>query len=303
LAVVAQDQIATALDVIQQFEIQTKVSPDAVPKPSPNPKSGDGQSPIQRLLLSAEGPVHLSLIFTVLAVGLLLMAQFQRRQPKRTPEIASEGLRGAEMLALDAGQSAAEKLRLAVIRITEAQQGLAETAGPRPLPAEIDQGGQTGSTWPGLQKAEAPTRSWEQPAPMELTGWQSHPSSVQADGPVADFNHSREMGMNEAEDLFLRKYGDLVRLSCVNLQEHRNPNAVLRFKVDGRGNFMVVCQGSQMLVLPAIGLNPADSRKLLEGVFQYPSERVPVRLASVAKVDTETANTYVIRERGTFERA
>jgi hypothetical protein len=60
--------------------------------------------------------------------------------------------------------------------------------------------------------------------------------------------------------------------------------------------------GEQMPVLPKIGLDPVDSRRSLEGVFQYPAGNGKVKLFSHASVTTETADTFVICDRGEFVR-
>ena len=124
--------------------------------------------------------------------------------------------------------------------------------------------------------------------------------------PVEDYNRCLEMSLSEAEDRFYGRYRDVLRLSCTNLHEHRNPNAKLLFKLDAMGNFLATsADRGQIAVLPMIGLDPADNRRLLEGVFTYPAGSGKFRLHRPAVAGVETADTFVIRERdqrGEFER-
>jgi hypothetical protein len=302
----ANGQIEQAQDSLSQFE---KLNSGPVTNPIAG-NGGNDESSSERLLLNVKsrGVEYLSLLFSLVVVGILLTAQLRQKDRKQVAAVATHKSNETERATLKAAKVAVEKLRSAVERIDNAQKGLAEqlatTIIARP-PAIPHPPGSTATRYEE-QKVEATPPVWEQPRiqepPVRQTPPQSFTMPPQADGPVVDFNECLGVGINEAEDRFIRKYGEMMRLTCVNLQEHRNPSAILRFKGDGRGNFMVVLFRGQMLVLPAIGLNPNDSRKLLEGVFQYPSERVPVRLATPAKVESETADTFVIRERGVFER-
>ncbi|MGA8088699.1 MAG: hypothetical protein WCA10_15570 [Terracidiphilus sp.] len=256
----------------------------------------------------SRGVGYLSLLFSLVAVGILLMTQLRQKDGTQSATVVTQKSNDAEKATLKAAKAAAEKVRSAVERIEDVQKGLAEqlAATISAQPPAIAHAPESTATQYEERRVEVTPPVLEQTAVQEPVVRQPHPQSFsiapQVDGPVADFNECLGVGINDAEDRFIRKYGEMMRLTCVNLQEHRNPNATLRFKVDGRGNFMVVLYRGQMLVLPAIGVNPNDSRKLLEGVFQYPSERVPVRLATPAKVASETADTFVIRERGAFER-
>jgi len=119
--------------------------------------------------------------------------------------------------------------------------------------------------------------------------------------PVEDYNRCLGMSPSEADDRFFDRYKEARSLTCTNLED-RSPNAKLVFKFDTRGNFLVILTGEQMPVLPKIGLDPVDSRRSLEGVFQYPAGNGKVKLFSHASVTTETADTFVICDRGEFVR-
>lgn len=300
-------EIQQAEDALSRFE---KLKSESVA----NPGTGNGrndESTRERLFsnLKSRGAEYLSLMISLVAVGILLMALLRQTDRKPATAVVTRKTNDVEGATLKAAKAAAEKVRSAVQRIDEAQARLTEQLAatiPAQTPATPPIPRPAVSPYEGRRTEIAPP-AWQQSPVQEPVVRHTHPQTFpdlqQPDGPVADFNECLTVGINDAEDHFIRKYGELMRLTCVNLQEHRNPNATLRFKTDGRGNFMVVLFRGQMMVLPAIGVNPNDSRKLLEGVFQYPSERVPVRLASPAKVASETADTFVIRERGAFERA
>ncbi len=133
------------------------------------------------------------------------------------------------------------------------------------------------------------------PDPKALTG-----------DPAGDYNRCLEMSQSEAEARLQNRYKEINRLTCANLEDHRNPNAKLMLRLDGRGNFLaMLTRDHRVAVLPLIGLDPVDSRRLLEGVFKYPPGTGKIRLRNPAYATLETTDTYAIRafeDRGEFER-
>jgi hypothetical protein len=236
----------------------------------------------------------LAIVFLLLTRWPLLSVQQGGKSQLRAQEIAEEKALDAATCALEA----ARKL-IKLLETQTAQLKQQATAQERVRLAEnLAEFGRRRVT----QRAPQPPveRVDQAPIPSQQV---FDPGPATPAGPIADYNRCLEMGLTSAEDLFYGRYTELRRLTCENLDEHRNPNAKLRFKMDGRGNFMVLIDQSQMKVLPAIGLDPVESRKLLEGVFQYPEGRGKVRLRSAALVKAETADTFLVRERGAFERA
>jgi hypothetical protein len=119
--------------------------------------------------------------------------------------------------------------------------------------------------------------------------------------PVADYNRCLQMDLSQAEEFFLGRYPELKGISCVNLEQHRDPGAILSFREDPRGNFMLLQHLQQLLLFPSIQLVPRESRPLLEGVFQFPAGQERLKLAAAALLKKQ-ADALVIDKRGVFDR-
>ena len=161
------------------------------------------------------------------------------------------------------------------------------TSGPgyRAIPLEPE----AAPAFPGPESCE-PDAPWENGGGADTSPWRQSPAreSLAAPEPtpepapppatpfiqpLEDYNACLRMDLSAAETMFYEKYPDLKRVSCENLEEHRDPNAMLVFREEARGNFMLLPHQSELLLFPSISLEPDTSRKLLEGVFQYPATR------------------------------
>lgn len=194
------------------------------------------------------------------------------------------------------------------------------TSGPgyRAIPLEPE----AAAAFPGPESCEsdaprengdgADTSPWMQGPARESFAGAPEPTPEPAPPPAApfiqpleDYNACLRMDLSAAETMFYEKYPDLKRVSCENLEEHRDPNAMLVFREEARGNFMLLPHQSELLLFPSISLEPDTSRKLLEGVFQYPATRGgSIKLVKPARLVSDQGMLAILYpyQRGVFER-
>ena len=79
------------------------------------------------------------------------------------------------------------------------------------------------------------------PDPKALTG-----------DPAGDYNRCLETSQSEAEARLQNRYKEINRLTCANLEDHRNPNAKLMLRLDGKNNFLAMLTRDHRVAVPAL---------------------------------------------------
>jgi hypothetical protein len=117
--------------------------------------------------------------------------------------------------------------------------------------------------------------------------------------PWEDYNIARSMDLAQGEEWFYRHYPQILRLSCQNLDQHRNQHVDLRFEQSSRGVFLAIQYGDDFVVFPQLIGDYASARRSLEGVFTYPSAAsTNLVLKKPALVTQTSAGGFTLAKNG-----
>jgi hypothetical protein len=249
------------------------------------------------------GPYYLAILVISIIASILLAITLVNQLRKPSPDDAKEKLGSIVHAAEKLSEIARQNRRTPAPEIR--QPTPFEDPAPsgkqysRPVPPKKDP--------PSIRNVDVQTFGASRPAsslgmdtaPTRMTS--IPPPAAAGDPLVAAYLRASQSASASDREQFEIAF-QVTRMTCSNQGEwKRNKYAVLQFRPDDFGWYLVTGRGGQFLAFPAFKKDLASLRDLFEGVFLYPpTETGPLRLSMAAELRPDGAN-FVLAAPGTLE--